>query len=71
MKDLGYGKNYRYAHNENHAYAAGEKYFPDEIEPVEFYKPTDRGYEKKILEKMITLKGLIKQHKEKNRKNND
>jgi len=54
MDNLGYGKNYRYAHNEDHAYAAGEKYFPDELEPVEFYKPTDRGLEKKISEKKYT-----------------
>jgi len=58
MNDLNYGKNYRYAHNEPYAYAAGEKYFPDELEPVEFYKPTDRGLEKKINEKKDFLKKL-------------
>ncbi|MCH9782083.1 MAG: replication-associated recombination protein A, partial [Betaproteobacteria bacterium] len=58
MDNLGYGKNYRYAHNEDHAYAAGEKYFPDELEPVEFYKPTDRGLEKKISEKKLFLRQL-------------
>jgi len=63
MGDLGFGKNYRYAHNEDHAYAAGEKYFPDELEPVEFYKPTDRGLEKKISEKKLFLKQLDQQHK--------
>ncbi|KRP06942.1 MAG: recombination factor protein RarA [Methylophilales bacterium BACL14 MAG-120920-bin58] len=63
MDDLGFGKNYRYAHNEEHAYAAGEKYFPDEVEPVEFYKPTDRGLEKKISEKKLFLKQLDQQHK--------
>ena len=66
MDNMGYGKNYRYAHNENHAYAAGEKYFPDEIEPVEFYKPTDRGLEKKISEKKEFLKQLD-QHYNKNK----
>ncbi|MFZ9613809.1 MAG: replication-associated recombination protein A, partial [Candidatus Methylopumilus sp.] len=39
MKELDYGKNYRYAHNEPEAYAAGEKYFPDNLDPIEFYKP--------------------------------
>ena len=63
MDDLVFGKNYRYAHNEEHAYAAGEKYFPDEVEPVEFYKPTDRGLEKKISEKKLFLKQLDQQHK--------
>ena len=63
MDDLGFGKNYRYAHNEEHAYAAGEKYFPDEVEPVEFYKPTDRGLEKKISEKKLFLNQLDQQHK--------
>ena len=52
MENLDYGKDYRYAHNEINAYAAGEKYFPDELDPVEFYKPTDRGLEKKIKEKL-------------------
>jgi putative ATPase len=66
MENLDYGKNYRYAHNENHAYAAGEKYFPDEIDPVEFYNPTDRGLEKKISEKKEFLKQLD-QHYNKNK----
>jgi putative ATPase len=66
MDNMGYGKNYRYAHNENHAYAAGEKYFPDEIDPVEFYNPTDRGLEKKISEKKEFLKQLD-QHYNKNK----
>ena len=65
MDNLGYGKNYRYAHNEDHAYAAGEKYFPDELEPVEFYKPTDRGLEKKISEKKLFLSQLDQQYKTK------
>ncbi|HEY9322836.1 MAG TPA: replication-associated recombination protein A, partial [Candidatus Methylopumilus sp.] len=56
MKELDYGKNYRYAHNEPDAYASGEKYFPDNLEPIEFYKPTTRGLESKILEKMNYLK---------------
>jgi putative ATPase len=71
MSELDYGKNYRYAHNEPEGYAAEENYFPEGLDAVEFYKPTDRGLEKKILEKIDYLKGLDKQHKEKNRKNND
>jgi len=65
MENLDYGKDYRYAHNEINAYAAGEKYFPDELDPVEFYKPTDRGLEKKIKEKLDYLKSLDDQHKNK------
>ena len=63
MKDLDYGKNYRYAHNEPDAYAAGEKYFPDNLDPIEFYKPTARGLESKILEKLNYLKSQDKQKK--------
>ena len=63
MKELDYGKNYRYAHNEPNAYAAGEKYFPDNLDPIEFYKPTTRGLESKILEKMNYLKSQDKQKK--------
>ena len=63
MKELDYGKNYRYAHNQPDAYAAGEKYFPDNLDPIEFYKPTTRGLEGKILEKMNYLKSQDKQKK--------
>lgn len=63
MKELDYGKNYRYAHNEPEAYVAGEKYFPDNLDPIEFYKPTTRGLESKILEKMNYLKSQDKQKK--------
>ena len=66
MENLDYGKDYRYAHNEINAYAAGEKYFPDELDPVEFYKPTDRGLEKKIKEKLDYLKTLDDRYKNKN-----
>jgi putative ATPase len=71
MSELDYGKNYRYAHNEPEGYAAEENYFPEGLDAVEFYKPTDRGLEKKILAKIDYLKRLDKEHKEKNRKNND
>ena len=63
MNDLNYGKEYRYAHNEPNGYAAGEKYFPDELESVKFFKPTHRGLEKKISEKQEFLKSLDKEYK--------
>ncbi len=63
MKELDYGKNYRYAHNEPEAYAAGEKYFPDNLDPIDFDKPTSRRIETKILEKMNYLKSQDKQKK--------
>jgi putative ATPase len=56
MKDLGYGKNYRYAHNEEDAYAAGERYFPDGMEAARWYLPTERGLEAKIGERLAALR---------------
>jgi putative ATPase len=56
MKDLGYGKNYRYAHNEDDAYAAGERYFPDGMEAARWYLPTERGLEAKIGERLVALR---------------
>ena len=58
MKGLGYGKDYRYAHAEEDAYAAGESYFPDGMPAVEWYAPTDRGLEGKIREKLAYLRSL-------------
>jgi putative ATPase len=58
MKSLDYGKDYRYAHNETDAYAAGENYFPDEMEAREYYHPVDRGLEIKIAEKLLHLRSL-------------
>lgn len=62
MKQLDYGKEYRYAHHEPNAYAAGETYFPDEIasetKKPRFYQPTDRGLEGKISEKLARLADL-------------
>ncbi|MGA8862190.1 MAG: replication-associated recombination protein A [Gallionella sp.] len=58
MKQLDYGKGYRYAHNEEEAYAAGETYFPDEMPEVSFYEPTDHGLEAKIAEKLAHLREL-------------
>ena len=58
MKELGYGRDYRYAHDEPHAYAAGETYMPDGMDEPDFYQPTDRGLEIKIGEKLAWLRGL-------------
>ncbi len=58
MKQLGYGKEYRYAHDEERAYAAGEKYFPDEMAVKRYYHPVDRGLEIRIAEKLKTLREL-------------
>lgn len=52
MKDLGYGEGYRYAHDEDDAHAAGEKYFPDDMNPVKYYHPVPRGLEIRIREKL-------------------
>jgi putative ATPase len=56
MKHLGYGKEYRYAHNEDDAYAAGEHYFPDGMEAARWYRPTERGLEAKIGERLAALR---------------
>ena len=54
-KDMGHGEDYRYAHNEPNAYAAGESYLPPELANERYYIPTDRGLEKKIGEKLAWL----------------
>jgi len=56
MKNLGYGKGYRYAHDEPDAYSPGQTYFPDGMPAVEWYRPTDRGLEEKIRMKMQELR---------------
>jgi len=58
MKELGYGKRYRYAHDEPDAYAAGEHYFPEEMGERRYYHPVDRGLEIKIGEKLARLREL-------------
>ncbi|MCW8496335.1 replication-associated recombination protein A [Fluoribacter dumoffii] len=58
MKKLGYGKRYRYAHDEPHGYAAGEQYLPEGMKEPGWYKPVGRGLEIKIAEKMAFLKSL-------------
>jgi putative ATPase len=65
MKELDYGKDYRYAHNEADGYAAGENYFPDGMPAVSFYEPTDRGLEAKISEKLAHLRELDVKEKNK------
>jgi putative ATPase len=56
MKDLGYGKEYRYAHDEQDAFAAGESYFPDGMPPPALYRPVPRGLEIKIGERLAALR---------------
>jgi len=65
MKELGYGRTYRYAHDEPEAYAAGENYLPDGLEGVSFYQPTSRGLEGKLAEKLAHLRELDSKAKKK------
>lgn len=58
MKEMGYGAEYRYAHDEPGAYAAGEQYLPPEMAGTRYYKPTDRGLETKIADKLEYLASL-------------
>ena len=64
MKELGYGRAYRYAHDEPGAYAAGENYFPDDMPPVNYYQPVPRGLEIKIAEKLAHLRELDRKSRE-------
>ena len=58
MKELDYGKDYQYAHNENNAYVANENYFPEKLMGSIFYEPVDRGLEIKIREKLTHLRSI-------------
>jgi putative ATPase len=58
MKELGYGKAYRYAHDEPYAYAAGEDYFPEGMPSKQYYQPTAYGLEQKIAERLAFLRSL-------------
>lgn len=58
MKELGYGKAYRYSHDEPHGYSAGETYMPDGMDEPDFYQPVDRGLEIKLAQKLAFLKQL-------------
>ncbi|MEH6649787.1 MAG: replication-associated recombination protein A [Motiliproteus sp.] len=60
MKDLGYGEEYRYAHEEPNAFAAGENYLPEAIHERRYYQPEDRGLEQKISDKLERLRQLDK-----------
>ena len=64
-EDLGHGSEYRYAHNEANAYAAGENYFPESLAQTSFYQPSDRGLEKQLKEKLAFLKQLDQQSQDK------
>lgn len=64
MKELGYGHEYRYAHDEPEGYAAGETYFPEEMGEREYYRPVPRGLEQKIAEKLQHLRQLDRRHRE-------
>ncbi|MCW8963867.1 MAG: replication-associated recombination protein A [Gammaproteobacteria bacterium] len=68
MKELGYGRDYRYAHDEAEAYAAGEHYFPDDMEARNYYQPVNRGLEIKIGEKLRHLRELDAQSHQNNDK---
>ena len=63
MKELGYGKLYRYAHDEPDAYAAGETYLPEGIREQSWYQPSPRGLEGKIAEKLAYLRQLDSDYK--------
>src|SRR3972149_1920865 len=58
MKELGYGRDYRYAHDEPEAYAAGKNYFPDNMTAPKFYEPAPRGLEARIRERLEHLREL-------------
>lgn len=62
MKDLDYGKQYRYAHDEPEAYAAGETYLPEELAGTQYYQPVSRGLEIKIADKLKYLRELDNRH---------
>ncbi len=56
MKSMEHGKDYRYAHDEDGGFAAGENYFPEALKDARFYFPVDRGLELKIGEKLEALR---------------
>ncbi len=57
MKSIGHGADYRYSHDEEGAFSAGQRYFPDDIDPAPFYEPVDRGLESQIRSKLEFLRG--------------
>ena len=60
MKSLDYGADYRYAHDYDGAYVAGESYLPEALADIELYAPTDQGLESRIKEKLKQFKALDK-----------
>jgi len=68
MKELGYGKTYRYAHDEPGAYAAGESYFPEAVGQPVYYEPVDRGLETRIGERLRYLRQLDEDAKKQQKK---
>jgi len=58
MAEMGFGAEYRYAHDEPNAYASGENYFPESLKESQFYFPTERGFEKRIKDKLVQLAQL-------------
>jgi putative ATPase len=62
MEKLGHGRDYRYAHDEPEAYAAGERYFPERMGERRYYSPSDRGLEARIAEKLAHLRALDQAH---------
>ena len=65
MRELSFGKDYRYAQDEPGAYAAGENYFPEDMPAVKWFEPSDRGLEEKIRERLAYLRGLDQEAKRK------
>lgn len=65
MREMGFGRNYRYAHDDPEAYAAGEDYFPEGMPEIKFYEPATRGFEGGISERLAHLRELDKQAKKK------
>ena len=64
MKELGYGEDYRYAHDEEDGFAAGEKYFPEDMPQRKYYHPVPRGLELKIGEKLAAITERNRQNKD-------
>ena len=71
MKDLGYGENYRYAHDEDDGIAIGENYFPDDMTPGRYYHPVPRGLEIRIREKLDDIERRKKEARRTKRTNDD
>jgi putative ATPase len=65
MKDLGYGKDYRYAHDEAGGYAAAESYWPEGMTPPQWYRPTERGLEARIRDRLAELRAMDEEARKK------